>query len=176
VLARSQRLAVRVETARALGLALLARRAPARLRWPVEQAGISSMFGLRVDPLDGSHRMHHGLDLAAERGEVVEAAARGWVVRAGSAGGYGLMVEVRHPGDVTTRYGHLSALLCAPGDAVEPGQPLGLVGQTGRATGPHLHFEVWKGGMAIDPLPWLSGDRVADAPRTSRKGSAGGPR
>jgi murein DD-endopeptidase MepM/ murein hydrolase activator NlpD len=86
------------------------------------------------------------------------------------------MVEVRHPGDVTTRYGHLSGLLCAPGDAVEPGQPLGLVGQTGRATGPHLHFEVWKGGMAIDPLPWLSGDRVADAPRNSRKGSAGGPR
>jgi murein DD-endopeptidase MepM/ murein hydrolase activator NlpD len=176
VLVRSGRLSTRIDTARAVGLALLARPAPARLRWPVEQAAISSLFGLRLDPLDGSRRMHRGLDFSAERGELVEAAASGWVVRAGPAGGYGFMVEVRHPGDVTTRYGHLSAILCTPGDAVDAGQPLGLVGQTGRATGPHLHFEVWKAGVAIDPLPWLGGDRIAQLPPPSRRGSSGGPR
>ncbi len=176
VLAHARRLAIRIETARAMGQALLARPAPARLRWPVEQAGISSLYGLRVDPFDGSRRMHRGLDFSAEQGEPVESAGGGWVVRAGPAGGYGLMVEVRHPGDVTTRYGHLSRILCVPGDAVDPGQVLGLVGQTGRATGPHLHFEVWKGGLASDPRPWLSGDRVATMPGGTRRGPSGGPR
>jgi murein DD-endopeptidase MepM/ murein hydrolase activator NlpD len=153
--ARGRRLATRIETARALGLALFIRPPPARLRWPIEQAGLSSTFGIRIDPLDGLRRMHAGIDLAAERGRVVGAAASGWVVRSGFAGGYGLMVEVRHPGDVTTRYSHLSAILCGPGDAVDAGQPLGLVGRTGRATGPHLHFEVWRGGEPRDPLAWL---------------------
>lgn len=179
VLARAGRLSARIDTARAVGLALLVKPPPARMRWPVEQAGISSVFGVRQDPFDGSRRMHRGLDFSAERGEPVEAAAAGWVVRAGPAGGYGLMVEVRHPGDVTTRYGHLSAILCTPGDAVEAGQVLGLIGQTGRATGPHLHFEVWRAGMAMDPLPWLTGergDRVAAGSAPSRRGSSGGPR
>jgi murein DD-endopeptidase MepM/ murein hydrolase activator NlpD len=161
--ARAARLAGRIEVARALGLALFARPAPARLRWPVEQAGISSTFGLRVDPLDGRRRMHSGIDLAAEKGRVVSAAAAGWVIRAGFAGGYGLLVEVRHPGDLTTRYSHLSAILCRPGDAVDAGQPLGLVGRTGRATGPHLHFEVWRGGEPRDPLAWLWAGSDGDA-------------
>ncbi len=177
--ARAGRLSGRIDTARAVGLALLVKPPPARMRWPVEQAGISSVFGVRQDPFDGTRRMHRGLDFSAERGEPVEAAAAGWVVRAGPAGGYGLMVEVRHPGDVTTRYGHLSAILCTPGDAVEAGQVLGLIGQTGRATGPHLHFEVWRAGLATDPLPWLTGehsDRLAAVPAPSRRGSSGGPR
>jgi murein DD-endopeptidase MepM/ murein hydrolase activator NlpD len=109
--------------------------------------------------------MHWGIDLAAAAGRVVGAAAPGTVVRAGWTDGYGLLVEVRHAGDLTTRYSHLSRALCHPGDAVEPGQAVGLVGQTGRATGPHLHFEVWRGGAATDPLAWLHGrpdaDRVA---------------
>ena len=176
VAARTGRLAVRIDTSRAMGAALVKRPAPARLRWPVEQGGISSLFGVRVDPLDGTRRMHRGIDLAAARGEPVEAAAAGWVVRAGPSGGYGLMVEVRHAGDLTTRYGHLSALLCAPGDAVEAGQVIGLVGQTGRATGPHLHFEVWKDGLASDPLPWLGGDRIASTRASPRPGASGGPR
>jgi murein DD-endopeptidase MepM/ murein hydrolase activator NlpD len=152
---RSERLAVRVGTARALGLGLLARTAAPRLRWPVEQAGISSLFGMRTHPLDHVRRMHFGVDLASNTGQIVSAAAKGWVVRAGWMGGYGLVVEIRHEGDLTTRYGHLSALLCAPGDAVDTGQPVGLVGRTGHATGPHLHFEVWRGGTPSDPLAWL---------------------
>ena len=171
VAARTERLARRVETARALGFALLERSAPARLRWPVEQAGLSSTFGMRVHPVDGKRRMHQGVDLAASAGKVVSAAAPGWVVRTGWAGGYGLIVEVRHPGDLTTRYSHLSAILCSPGDAVQAGQPLGLVGRTGLATGPHLHFEVWRGGEVSDPLPWLgigAATAHAAAARTTR--------
>jgi len=152
---RTVRLAARVDAARSLGLALFREAAPARLRWPLERAGISSPFGMRTHPLDGRRRLHAGVDLAGLPGGVVSAAARGYVVRAGWMGGYGLTVELRHPGDVTTRYAHLSALLCTPGDAVDPGQPLGLVGRTGRATGPHLHFEVWRRGEPEDPLDWL---------------------
>jgi hypothetical protein len=174
VTSRSQRLATRISAARALGLALARRPKPAALRWPIDQAGISSFFGVRIDPIDGTRRLHRGLDLAAERGHQVTAAADGWVVRAGPAGGHGLMVEVRHPGDLTTRYSHLSVILCSPGEAVQAGQVLGLVGQTGRATGPHLHFEVWNAGQASDPLPWLTGDRVVQV--APRPGSAGGPR
>jgi murein DD-endopeptidase MepM/ murein hydrolase activator NlpD len=155
VRSRAARLARRLEAARAFGFTLFAKPPPATLRWPVTQVGISSWFGMRMHPLEGKRRMHQGVDLAAAAGRVVSAAAAGWVVRAGWTGGYGLMVEVRHPGDLTTRYSHLSAILCAPGDAVDPGQPLGLVGRTGLATGPHLHFEVWRGGEPRDPLPWL---------------------
>ncbi len=155
IAARTAQFGRRVETARALGFALLQRAPPARLRWPVEQAGLSSLFGMRLHPLERKRRMHQGIDLAAPPGKVVSAAAAGWVVRTGWAGGYGLIVEVRHPGDLTTRYSHLSAVLCGPGDAVEVGQALGLVGKTGVATGPHLHFEVWRGGEPSDPLPWL---------------------
>jgi Peptidase family M23 len=153
--ARATRLGVRIDAVRALGLGLLARTKAPRLRWPVEQAGISSTFGMRRHPLDHVRRMHFGVDLASGTGRVVSAAAKGFVVRAGWMGGYGLVVEVRHDGELTTRYGHLSAILCAPGDAVETGQPLGLVGRTGKATGPHLHFEVWRGGTPKDPLAWL---------------------
>jgi murein DD-endopeptidase MepM/ murein hydrolase activator NlpD len=152
---RAARFGRRLDAARAMGFALFASPPPARLRWPVQHAGLSSPFGMRRHPVDGISRMHHGIDLVAAAGRVVSAAAAGWVVRAGWMGGYGLMVEVRHGGDLTTRYSHLSAILCAPGDDLEPGQPLGLVGETGLATGPHLHFEVWRGGEPKDPLPWL---------------------
>jgi murein DD-endopeptidase MepM/ murein hydrolase activator NlpD len=149
------RFSARIAASRALGAALVARPAPPVLRWPIDSAGISSTFGFRLHPLDGFRRMHYGIDLAATPGRVVSAAAQGYVVHAGWTAGYGLMVEIRHGGDLTTRYSHLSRLLCGPGDAVEPGQPVGLVGATGRTTGPHLHFEVWRGGRARDPLALL---------------------
>lgn len=157
VTARAARLGQRIQAARMLGHSMFTRRPPGPLRWPIERAGLTSPFGLRLHPIEGRRHLHAGIDLGAERGRVVGAAARGYVVRAGWVGGYGLLVEVRHPGDLTTRYGHLSALLCAPGDAVDPGQPLGLVGQTGVATGPHLHFEVWKDGQPRDPMGLLGG-------------------
>ena len=162
------RLARRAEAARALGQSLFVVARPPALPWPIADAGLSSTFGPRLHPIDHVRRMHWGIDLASAAGRVVSAAARGFVVRAGFMPGYGLEVEVRHEGDLTSRYGHLSHLLCAPGDRVEAGQPLGLVGATGRATGPHLHFEVWRGGRAEDPLVLL-GVRLAAA------GGAGGP-
>ena len=160
---RDARFAVRVEASRALGLAMFERPPPARLGWPLDGAGLSSLFGVRLDPIDGRRRMHYGIDLAAQSGRVVSAAAKGWVTNAGFVAGYGLMVEVRHAGDVVTRYAHLSRVLCAPGDAVDPGQALGLVGATGRVTGPHLHFEVWRSGEARDPLTWLGMRAGGDA-------------
>jgi murein DD-endopeptidase MepM/ murein hydrolase activator NlpD len=168
VTSRAVRLGTRIAAARALGQGLLAKRRPGRLRWPVENAGLSSTFGMRDDPFTGERRKHNGIDLAADAGRVVWSAAKGYVVRAGWTAGYGLLVEVRHAGDLTTRYSHLSRVLCTPGDAVERGQALGLVGATGRATGPHLHFEVWQGGRARDPLTLLR-----DAP-TAAGTAAGG--
>jgi murein DD-endopeptidase MepM/ murein hydrolase activator NlpD len=165
VASHGQRLGIRVDAARALGLTMFARRAPGKLLWPLDGASISSVFGPRLDPLTGERRLHQGLDLAAQTGRVVGAAAGGYVVRAGWTGGYGLLVEIRHPGEVTTRYSHLSAILCRPGDALDPGQPVGLVGKTGRATGPHLHFEVWRAGRARDPLRWLRADAAWSDPR-----------
>ena len=157
VTSRAARLALRIATSRAIGNSMFVSRPPGRLRWPIENAGLSSGFGPRDHPLNGTRQLHAGIDLAADLGRVVSTATQGYVVRAGWSGGYGLMVEVRHPGELTTRYGHLSALLCAPGDALEAGAPLGLIGQTGLATGPHLHFEVWEGGLPRDPLTFIGG-------------------
>ncbi len=156
--ALSRRLRARLGASRALGtLAAGPQPAPPTLRWPVDGGAVSSPFGLRRHPIDHEWKMHWGLDVSARPGRVVGAAAAGFVVHAGWSHGYGLMVEVRHPGGLTTRYSHLARLTCAPGDAVETGQPLGLVGSTGRATGPHLHFEVWREGRARDPLAMLGG-------------------
>jgi hypothetical protein len=175
VTGRDQRLSRRIATSRAIGQTMFAARPPGRLRWPVENAGLSSGFGLRDHPLNGTRQLHAGIDLATDLGRVVSVAAPGYVVSAHWAGGYGLLVEVRHPGDLTTRYGHLSALLCAPGDALDAGAPVGLVGQTGLATGPHLHFEVWEGGQVRDPLGFIGGG-TGLAGTWAAASAAGGPR
>lgn len=122
---------------------------------PVEPAVVTSFFGLRDDPFDGRPRYHLGLDLEAETGQTILASAAGVVVRAGAAGGHGLRVELEHAGGLVTGYSHLSELFVTPGMSVARGQVLGLAGETGRATGPHLHFEVWAGGEPEDPLARL---------------------
>jgi murein DD-endopeptidase MepM/ murein hydrolase activator NlpD len=114
---------------------------------------VSSAFGARrVHPI--LHRVlpHLGVDLAAPRGMPVHATADGVVVDAGWHGGYGNLVEVQHPNGYSTRYAHLSAILVRPGTPVKQGDELGRVGMTGLATGPHLHYEVRRGGRAVDPL------------------------
>ncbi len=160
---RVERLARRAEAERTLGQTLFVATRPPVLRWPVSDAGLTSLFGMRFHPIDRIRRMHWGIDLAAPPGRLVSSAARGFVVHAGFTPGYGLAVEVRHEGELTSRYGHLSHLLCAPGDRVDSGQPLGLVGATGRATGPHLHFEVWRGGRPEDPLVLLGARFMGNA-------------
>jgi len=119
---------------------------------------ISSQFGVRRDPLNGGHRRHGGLDIAATRGTPIAAAAGGKVVFAGRRGGYGNMVELEHLDGRRTRYAHADKILVKPGEQVEPGQTVATVGSTGRSTGPHLHFEVRENGTTINPLTAVAKD------------------
>ncbi|MBX9803017.1 MAG: M23 family metallopeptidase [Caulobacteraceae bacterium] len=119
---------------------------------PVRDYAINSPFGLRRLPGQGE-RNHEGVDIAAPYGTGVFAAAEGSVLRTGyDPAGYGRFVEIRHPNGMTTLYGHLSRLDVASGDPVAAGSRIGLVGSTGRSTGPHLHFEVRRGERQINPV------------------------
>ena len=116
----------------------------------------TSSFGMRRHPIHHTRRMHAGIDLAAAHGEPVRAAAGGTVLRAERAGGYGLLVEVEHPGGLTTRYAHLSRVDVREGDVLTRGHIVGRAGATGAATGPHLHFEVRVDGDPRDPIDFLT--------------------
>jgi murein DD-endopeptidase MepM/ murein hydrolase activator NlpD len=119
---------------------------------PVRNHEINSPFGLRRLPGQAA-RTHEGVDIAAPWGTGVYVAAEGSVLRTGyDPAGYGRFVEIRHPNGMTTLYGHLSRLDVASGDAVEAGARIGLVGSTGRSTGPHLHFEVRRGDRQVNPV------------------------
>ena len=117
----------------------------------VGDAFVTSAFGPRHDPFDGRLTRHEGVDLAGAEGAEVRAARGGVVVRAGERGNYGQSVEIDHGGGVVTLYGHGSEVLVREGETVTPGQPILRVGHSGRATGPHLHFEVRVGGQPVDP-------------------------
>ncbi len=119
---------------------------------------ISSAFGWRADPLTGADKLHQGVDIAAPAGSPVQAAAAGRVVFSGLVDGYGNLVEIDHGGGWVTRYGHNSANLVAAGEQVAAGQKIALVGQTGRATGDHLHFEVRRDGKAVSPALFLGAE------------------
>jgi murein DD-endopeptidase MepM/ murein hydrolase activator NlpD len=121
------------------------------LQLPV-QASISSAFGMRKDPYSHRTRFHNGLDLAAPEGMKVVPAMSGTVVFAGYESGYGNTVLVQHSGGIQTRYGHLGSINVKTGDPVTSQEILGTVGNTGRSTGPHLHFEVIRMGRPVDPL------------------------
>jgi murein DD-endopeptidase MepM/ murein hydrolase activator NlpD len=129
-------------------------RAKAFLRSPVEFTRVSSGFGARFHPIFKNWRAHTGVDFAAPKGTRVLATADGTVIGAGAHGGYGNAIEIRHGGAITTLYGHLSGF--APGirsgARVHQGQPIGYVGATGWATGPHLHYEFRVAGVFQDPM------------------------
>jgi murein DD-endopeptidase MepM/ murein hydrolase activator NlpD len=129
-------------------------RAKAFLRSPVEFSRVSSGFGARLHPIFNKWRAHTGVDFAAPKGTRVLAAGDGVVIGAGVRGGYGNAVEIRHGGGVTTLYGHLSAFATGihKGARVRQGEPIGYVGATGWATGPHLHYEFRIAGIYQDPL------------------------
>lgn len=119
---------------------------------PVRGYAINSPFGPRR-MAGQAMRNHEGVDIAAPQGTGVFVAAEGSVIRTGyDAAGYGRFVEIRHPNGMSTLYGHLSRLDVASGDKVDGGQRIGLVGSTGRSTGPHLHFEVRRGDRQVDPV------------------------
>ncbi len=117
--------------------------------------GVTSFFGVRKNPFGWGMEFHDGLDFAAPYGTPVHATGSGVVAQAGWMGPYGLAVLLDHAEGYQTLYGHLSRLLVRPGERVERGQVLGYVGSTGRSTGPHLHYSVYRWGVAVDPRPYL---------------------
>ncbi|QIK96902.1 M23 family metallopeptidase [Sphingomonas sp. HDW15A] len=121
------------------------------MAWPVD-APITSRFGLRVHPILRFARMHRGIDFGARWGTPIHAAADGQVTRAGWAGGYGRQVRLAHGDGTATSYSHMSSMTVEPGAFVRRGQLIGYVGSSGLSTGPHLHYEVYRGGVAVDPL------------------------
>ena len=118
---------------------------------PVQATRISSGFGLRFHPLLRYSRLHRGVDYAAGPGTPIHAATDGLVTQAGWAGGYGQMVRLAHAGGLATGYAHMNSIAVRAGTRVVQGQIIGTVGSTGLSTGPHLHFEVYRDGVAVDP-------------------------
>lgn len=127
-------------------------RAKAFLRSPVEFSRVSSGFGSRFHPIFKNWRAHTGVDFAARHGTRVLAVADGHVMHAGWRNGYGNTVEIRHGSGVLTLYGHLSGFAVRSGARVRQGEPIGFVGATGYATGPHLHYEFKIAGIHQDPM------------------------
>ena len=113
---------------------------------------LTSRFGIRHHPLLGYSRLHKGVDFAAAYGSPVVAAASGNVVGAGWAGGYGRQVRISHGSGLASSYSHLSRLAVAPGGFVRAGQVIGYAGSSGLSTGPHVHYEVRRNGVPVDPL------------------------
>ncbi|NKB18597.1 MAG: peptidoglycan DD-metalloendopeptidase family protein [Pseudanabaena sp. CRU_2_10] len=120
---------------------------------------VTSSYGWRMNPVTGDWAFHSGIDLGAPMGTPVLAAKSGTVQFAGWSGGYGNLVELSHD-NMGTRYAHLAAIYVAPGQRVARGQQVGIVGSTGRSTGPHLHFEIMvpsaEGWATLDPAPYLN--------------------
>lgn len=120
---------------------------------PVEGV-LSSAFGLRIHPIDGVERQHNGIDVAAEVGTQVVSFADGVVKYIGESEELGKYICVSHNDQVSTLYAHCSELCATSGDVVQAGQVVAKVGDTGKSTGPHLHFALEKDGTSIDPLPY----------------------
>ncbi len=123
---------------------------------PVNWGWMSSKFGQRMDPFTGKSAWHAGVDFAGKDGSDVIAVAGGVVTHAAKRYGYGLMVEITHGDGFVTRYGHHAKVLVQAGDIVKRGQVIGQMGSSGRATGPHVHFEVLKNGKHVDPARYVA--------------------
>lgn len=122
---------------------------------PVQSGWISSYFGKRTDPFTGKPANHTGIDFAGKYGDPVSAVADGVVTWSSDRFGYGVMVEINHGNGYSTRYAHNSENLVAVGDEVKKGQVVARMGETGRATGPNLHFEVLKDGRRVNPVNFI---------------------
>lgn len=122
---------------------------------PVGSGWISSYFGKRTDPFTGKPANHTGVDFAGKNGAEIVAVADGVVTWSADRYGYGVMVEINHGSGYSTRYAHNSENLVAVGDEVKKGQIVALMGETGRATGPNLHFEVLHNGRRVNPVKFI---------------------
>lgn len=128
---------------------------------PVEGVAVGSGFGFRSDPITGRTALHTGLDFPAPPGTPILAAAGGLVLDTAWHPEYGHVLEIDHGNGLVTRYAHCSKLLVRPGELVKRGQPVALVGSSGRSTGPHLHFEVLVDGVPQNPQRFLAGGAAA---------------
>lgn len=133
---------------------------------------ITSYFGTRIHPILRFARLHAGVDIGAGWGAPIVAAADGQVIGAGWAGGYGRQVRIAHGGEMVSTYSHMSDYAVAPGAYVRRGQVIGYVGSSGFSTGPHLHFEVRQGGVAVNPLAVTLMSAPAIDPELQRKAKA----
>jgi murein DD-endopeptidase MepM/ murein hydrolase activator NlpD len=122
---------------------------------PVAEGHISSYFGERQDPFDGTEAWHRGVDFAGALGSQVLSVAAGVITKSEPHTGYGNLIEINHGNGFMTRYAHNSRSLVRVGDMVVRGQPIALMGSTGRSTGPHVHFEVLRNGQQINPLSFV---------------------
>lgn len=122
---------------------------------PIKRGWMSSRFGRRTDPFTGHVAWHAGVDFAGKDGSDIVAVASGVVTWSGERYGYGNLVEVNHGNGFKTRYGHCKEALVKVGDVVKKGQIIALMGSSGRSTGPHVHFEVYKHGRAVDPSTYI---------------------
>jgi murein DD-endopeptidase MepM/ murein hydrolase activator NlpD len=122
---------------------------------PVKSGWMSSYFGKRTDPFTGKAATHRGVDFAGKTGSEVIAVADGVITWSSSRYGYGELVEINHGNGYSTRYAHNSDNLVSVGDEVRKGQTVALMGDTGRATGPNLHFEVLKNGRRVNPVKFI---------------------
>ncbi len=123
---------------------------------PVVKGWMSSKYGNRTDPFNGRRAWHNGVDFAGKLGSEIVAVASGVVTWADKRSGYGLMVEINHGGGYVTRYAHCKENLVGVGEVVKKGQAIALMGSSGRSTGPHVHFEVYKNGKPENPAAYIA--------------------
>lgn len=126
---------------------------------PVLKGWMSSAYGPRTDPFNGKPDWHHGVDFAGKEGSEVLAVAAGVVTWTGTRSGYGEMVEISHGDGYVTRYAHNQKNLVQPGDVVRKGDTIALMGSSGRSTGAHVHYEVYKHGRSVDPSSYIARNR-----------------
>ncbi len=131
------------------------------------QSPISSDFGLRPGPFGGRAEIHDGIDLLGDYGSPIYATANGKTERAGYSGGYGYHVVIQHGYGYQTLYAHLSKLAVKPNTAVKRGQLLGFMGSTGRSTGTHLHYSIYRNEKPVDPKPYMVSKQLRDQAFTS---------
>jgi len=167
-LAEEQRLTIALDdTVQSMRMAALAAEAaklpPVGMMMPINGEITSKFSRSRFHPILEVFRAHRGVDLGAPEGTPVSAPAAGRVASVGRRLGYGLVIEMVHSGGVVTRYAHLHSAVVHAGDTVAMGQAIGTVGQSGLATAPHLHFEVWVRGTAVDPVKFVATTHLAPA-------------
>ena len=122
----------------------------------VESGLLSSTYGMRIDPFSGKREAHKGIDIAGKEGSIIQAVGDGVVTFAGDRKGYGNLVEIDHGNGYTTRYAHNRDHLVNVGETVRKGEPVALMGSTGRSTGPHVHIEVLRDGKQVDPAKYIN--------------------